>query len=141
MEVIWTKGEIVLLIETKRVCEVIKSKELYVDLLFFTVGYAPFSTYKDTTKGLEITQSLEYYLQMLFVLHLLPLLGEVEASKVVSILGGGLLEWVGIDLDDLDLKKPRNFGGMKAHKQYATMNMMTLEKLANDNLNVMFIHS
>ena len=140
-EVIWTEGEIALLAETKRVCEAIKSKESRVDLLFLTAGYAPFGTRRETAEGLEIAQSLEYYSRMLFVLHLLPLLGEAEAPKVVSVLGGGLLEWAGIDLDDLDLKKPGNFGGMKAHRQYATMNTMTLEKLANDNPNVTFIHS
>jgi NAD(P)-dependent dehydrogenase (short-subunit alcohol dehydrogenase family) len=140
-EVIWTEGEIALLAETKRVCEAIKSKESRVDLLFLTAGYAPFGTRRETAEGLEIAQSLEYYSRMLFVLHLLPLLGEAEAPKVVSVLGGGLLEWATIDLDDLDLKKPGNFGGMKAHRQYATMNTTTLEKLANDNPNVTFIHS
>ena len=139
-EVIWTEGEVSLLAETKRVCECIKSKESRVDLLFLTAGYAPFGTRRETAEGLEIAQSLEYYSRMLFVLHLLPLLGEAEAPKVVSVLAGGL-ERATIDLDDLDLKKPGNFGGMKAHRQYATMNTMTLEKLANENPNVTFIHS
>ncbi|KAK9390603.1 NAD(P)-binding protein [Lipomyces mesembrius] len=139
-EVIWTEGEIALLAETKRVCEAIKSKESRVDLLFLTTGYAPFGTRRETAEGLEIAQSLEYYSRMLFVLHLLPLLGEAEAPKVVSVLAGGL-ERATIDLDDLDLKRPGNFGGMKAQTQYAAMNTTTLEKLANDNPNVTFIHS
>ena len=139
-EVIWTEGEIALLAETKRVCEIIKSKESRVDLLFLTTGYAPFGTREETTEGLEIAQSLEYYSRMLFILHLLPLLDHAETPKVVSVLGGGL-EWATIDLDDLDLKKPGNFGGVKAHMQYMAMNTMTLEKLANDNPDVTFIHS
>lgn len=139
-EVIWTEGEVGLLAETKRVCEAIKSKESRVDLLFLTAGYAPFSTRKETAEGIEITQSLEYYSRILFVLHLLPLLGEAEAPKVVSVLTGGM-ERTTIDLDDLDLKKPGNFGLMKAHTHYAAMNTTTLEKLANDNPNVTFIHS
>jgi NAD(P)-dependent dehydrogenase (short-subunit alcohol dehydrogenase family) len=139
-EVIWTEGEVALLAETKRVCKAIKSKESRVDLLFLTAGYAPFSTRRETAEGLEIVQSLKYYSRMLFVLHLLPLLGEAEAPKVVSVLAGGL-EWATIDLDDLDLKKPGNFGVIKAHTQYAAMNTTTLEKLANDNPNVTFIHS
>ena len=140
-EVIWTEGEVALLAETKRVCEAIKSKESRVDLLFLTAGYAPFGTRRETAEGLEITQSLEYYSRMLFVLHLLPLLGEAEAPKVVSVLAGGLERATSIDLDDLDLKKPGNFGPMKAQTQYAAMNTTTLEKLANDNPNVTFIHS
>ncbi|PGH28082.1 hypothetical protein AJ80_00339 [Polytolypa hystricis UAMH7299] len=139
-EVIWTEGEVALLAETKRICEAIKSKESRVDLLFLTAGYAPFGTRTETAEGLEIAQSLEYYSRMLFILHLLPLLSEAEAPRVVSVLGGGL-ERATIDLDDLDLKKPGNFGGVKAQMQYVAMNTTTLEKLANDNPNVTFIHS
>ena len=139
-EVIWTEGEVALLAETKRVCEAIKSKEARVDLLFLTAGYAPFGKRRETAEGLEITQSLEYYSRMLFIMHLLPLLGEAEAPKVVSVLGGGM-ERASINLDDLDLKKPGNFGGMKAQMQYLVMNTTTLETLANNNPNVTFIHS
>jgi NAD(P)-dependent dehydrogenase (short-subunit alcohol dehydrogenase family) len=139
-EVIWTEGEISLLAETKRVCGIIKSRESRVDLLFLTTGYAPFGAREETSEGIEITQSLEYYTRMLFVLHLLPLLDKAEASKVVSVLAGGM-EWRTVDLEDLDLKKRGNFGLIKAHIQYGAMNTMTLEKLANDNPNVTFIHS
>jgi NAD(P)-dependent dehydrogenase (short-subunit alcohol dehydrogenase family) len=139
-EVIWIEGEVALLAEAKRVCEAIKIKESRIDLLFLTAGYAPFGIRRETAEGLEITQSLEYYSRMLFVLHLLPLLVEAEAPKVVSVLAGGL-EWATIKLDDLDLKKPGNFGAMNAHKQYGAMNTTALEKLANDNPNVTFIHS
>ena len=140
-EVIWTEGEIALLAETKRVCEAIKSKESRIDLLFLSAGYAPFGTRQETAEGLEIAQSLEYYSRILFVLHLLPLLDKAEAPRVVSVLAGGM-EWATIDLDDLDLKKPGRLGrGFKAQMQYTAMNTMTLEKLANDNPNVTFIHS
>ncbi|KAG2174741.1 hypothetical protein INT43_005799 [Umbelopsis isabellina] len=139
-EVIWTEGEISLLAETQRVCEIIKSKESRIDLLFLTAGYAPFGPRQETAEGLEITQSLEYYSRMLFILHLLPLLGEAEAPRVVSVLGGGL-ERVTIDLEDLDLKKPGNFGVIKARTQFIPMHTTTMEKLANDNPNVTFIHS
>ena len=139
-EVIWTEGEVALLAESKQVCEAIKRKESRIDLLFLTAGYAPFGTRRETPEGLEIVQSLEYYSRMLFVLHLLPLLGEAEAPKVVSVLAGGL-ERASVDLDDLDLKKPGNFSAMKTRTQHPAMNTTTLEKLANDNPNVTFIHS
>ncbi|KAF7554945.1 hypothetical protein G7Z17_g2561 [Cylindrodendrum hubeiense] len=138
-EVIWTEAEVALLAETKRVCQAIKTKESRVDLLFLTTGYAPFGTRSETAEGLEITQSLEYYSRMLFVQHLLPLLSEAEAPKVVSVLAGGMER--SVDLDDMDLKKPGNFGIMKAQTQYGAMNTMALEKLASDNPNVTFIHS
>ncbi|CAM1511921.1 Fc.00g094340.m01.CDS01 [Cosmosporella sp. VM-42] len=139
-EVIWTEGEVALLAETKRICEHIKRKESRVDLLFLTPGYAPFGAREETAEGIEITQSLAYYARMLFVLHLLPLLREAETPRVISVLAGGM-ERTTVDLDDLDLKKPGNFGPVKTQMQYAAMNTMTLEKLASDNPNVTFIHS
>jgi NAD(P)-dependent dehydrogenase (short-subunit alcohol dehydrogenase family) len=139
-EVIWTEGEVSLLAETKRICNFIRSKESRVDLLFLTAGYAPFGTRRETAEGLEITQSLEYYSRMLFILHLLPLLEQAEAPRVVSVLAGGM-EKAKIDLDDLDLKAPGNFGGVKAQMQYGAMNTMALEILADKNRNVTFMHS
>ena len=139
-EIIWTEGEVSLLSDTKRVCEIIKSKEPRIDLLFLTAGYAPFDGRRETSEGFEITQSLEYYSRMLFILQLLPVLGAAEAPRVVSVLAGGLeRNWV--DLDDIDLKKPGNFGMAKARMQNADLNTIALDKLANDNPHVTFIHS
>ncbi|KAI1742432.1 hypothetical protein F4680DRAFT_445995 [Xylaria scruposa] len=140
-EVIWTEGEIALLAETRRVCEIIKSKESRLDLLFLSAGYAPFDGRNETTEGIEVTQSLEYYSRMLFILQLLPILSKAEAPRVVSVLGGGLERETSINLDDLDLKKPGNFSGMNAQVQYVAMNTTSLDKLASDNPEVTFVHS
>lgn len=143
-EVIWTEGEISLLAETSRLCQVIKGKETRIDLLFMTAGYAPFGPREETAEGLEITQSLEYYSRMLFVLLLLPLINRAESPRVVSVLAGGR-ERANMNLADMDLKQdPENFAGIlgfKATMQYANMNTMTLERLADANPNVTFIHS
>lgn len=139
-EVVWVEGEISLLAETKRVCEVIKSKESCIDLLFLTTGYAPFGARSETAEGIEITQSLVYYTRILFIQHLLPLLNAAEAPKVVSVQGGGM-ERTTVDLEDMDLKKPGNFGVVNAHVQYVAMLSTTMEKLATDNPGVTFIHS
>ncbi|KAG8157655.1 hypothetical protein KVR01_012317 [Diaporthe batatas] len=140
-EVIWVEGEISLLAETKRVCEVIKRKETRVDLLFLTAGYAPFGPRRETSEGVEIAQSLEYYSRVLCILQLLPLMEAAESPRVVSVLAGGM-EWSrAVNLDDLDLKKPGNFSGAKAQIQYTAMNTMALERLAGENPNVTFIHS
>ncbi|KAM0347754.1 hypothetical protein ACHAPU_004769 [Fusarium lateritium] len=140
VEVLWVEGEVSLLAETKRVCEIIKGKERYVDLLFLTTGYAPFTSRKETSEGLEISQSLSYYSRILFVLHLLPLLNEAQAPRVVSVLGGGL-ERKTIELDDINLKKPGNFNPMNAQMQYTAMNTLFLESLADENPEITFIHS
>ncbi|ETS86169.1 hypothetical protein PFICI_04194 [Pestalotiopsis fici W106-1] len=139
-KVIWIEGEISLLAETKRICQVITSKESHVDLLFLTAGYAPMSGRKETPEGLEITQSLAYYSRILFIQHLLPILSRAAAPRVISVLAGGL-ERATMNLMDLDLKAPGGFNFIKAQSQYATMNTTTLEKLANENPDVTFIHS
>jgi hypothetical protein len=138
-EIIWTEAEVSLLAETKRVCEVIKTKEQHVDLVFMTTGYAPMGARAETSEGVEISQSLAYYSRMLFVLHLLPLLEKAQAPRVVSVLGGGI-EWKSLEVDDIDLKAPGKFG-MTAQIQYAGMNSVALEKLAGDYPKVTFIHS
>ncbi|KAI1821830.1 hypothetical protein F4861DRAFT_440781 [Xylaria intraflava] len=140
-EVIWTEAEIALLAETRRICNLIQSKESCVDLLFLTAGYAPFGRRRETSEGIEIAQSLEYYSRILCIQHLLPLLDKAEAGRVVSVLGGGV-EWVNsINLDDLDLKKPGNFGSVTAQAHYTAMNTITLDALAKQSPNVTFVHS
>ncbi|KAJ4304683.1 hypothetical protein N0V90_000210 [Kalmusia sp. IMI 367209] len=140
-DVVWTEAEVALLAETKRVCEIIKSKESHIDLLFLTTGYAPFGARKETAEGVEITQSLAYYTRMLFVLLLLPLLNRAEAPRVVSVLGGGLERTTSINVNDPDLKQPGSFGAMSAQPQYLALNTIFLDKLATENPNVTFIHS
>ncbi|KAK0702132.1 hypothetical protein B0H67DRAFT_392616, partial [Lasiosphaeris hirsuta] len=85
--------------------------------------------------------SLEYYSRVLFILHLLPLLRASEAPRVVSVLAGGLERVSAINLEDLDLRKPGNFSGIKAQTQYGSMNTVAMDKLANDNPDITFIHS
>ncbi|KAH7137308.1 hypothetical protein B0J13DRAFT_559456 [Dactylonectria estremocensis] len=139
-EIVWTQGEASLLAETKRVCEVISARERHVDLLFLSAGYTPFSARRETAEGLEISQSLGYYSRMLFVLHLLPLLQAAEAPRVV-VVGAGGLEATSMDLDDIDMKKPGSFGAVKAQNQYKNMNTLGLDKLADENPHVTFVHS
>ncbi|CAG7555997.1 unnamed protein product [Fusarium equiseti] len=139
-EIIWVEGEVALLSETKKVCEVIKSKEKTVDLIFLTLGYAPFTARKDTAEGFDASQTLRYYTRMLFILHLLPLLNQAENPRVVSVLSGGM-ERSNIDLEDIDLNKPGNFNLIKTHIQASAMNTLFLEHLANQNPNVTFLHS
>jgi NAD(P)-dependent dehydrogenase (short-subunit alcohol dehydrogenase family) len=139
-EIIWTEGEISLLAEAKRICDIIKSKESRVDLLFLTAGYAPFGPREETSEGIDIAQSLRYYSRMVFIVYLLPLLNRSEASRVVSVLMGGF-ESAGIDLDDLGLDKPGNFGPIQSHKQVGAMNTLFMEQLAVENPAITFIHS
>ena len=139
-DLIWTEGEVSLLAETARLCNEIKSKEPQVDLLFLSTGYAPFGARRETSEGVEITQSLNYYTRMLFTLHLLPLLRRSENARVISVLGGGN-ELFGLNLDDIDVKKPGSWGVMTAHPHSFCLNTVFLDKLASDNPEVVFMHS
>ena len=139
-ELVWSEAEIALLADASRVCRDITNKESHVDLLFMSTGYAPFGGRKETTEGLEVTQSLEFYTRILFIQLLLPLLRKADSARVVSVLAGGL-EPMSITLDDLDLKSPSNFAGFKAQGHYAAMGTLTLEKLAKSCPEVTFVHS
>ncbi|KAF4953940.1 hypothetical protein FSARC_12296 [Fusarium sarcochroum] len=139
-EIIWTAAEVSLLSEVKRVCEDIKRQESRVDLLFMSAGYAPHGPRIETTEGLEVTQSLEYYSRILFIRLLIPLLCKSESPRVISVLAGGL-EPSSITLDDIDLKEPSNFGGLKTQGHYAAMGTLALEQLAEIHQTVTFIHS
>lgn len=139
-EIIWTEGEIAFLAESKRICDIIKSKESRVDLLFLTAGYAPFGPREKTSEGIDIAQSLRYYSRMAFIANLLPLLNQSEAGRVVSVLMGGF-ESTGINLDDLGLEKPGNYGPIQSHKQVGAMNTLFMEQLAVENPDITFIHA
>ena len=139
-EIIWVEGEVALLSETKRVCEIIKNKEKTIDLVFITLGYAPFTARKNTIEGFDASQTLRYYTRILFIQHLLPLLNQSESPRVVSVLGGGM-ERSSIDLEDIDLNKPGNFNVVSTHTQAGAMNTLYLEHLASKNPNVTFLHS
>lgn len=141
-EILWTEGEISLLADTKRICEIIKGKEPRIDLLFLTAGYAPMSTRKETSEDIEIVQSLENYSRMVFIHLLLPNLKAAENPRIVSVLSGGLMiPGFDLNLDDIDLKKPGNFTFLKAQTQYGMLHTVALDKLASDNPRVTFIHS
>jgi NAD(P)-dependent dehydrogenase (short-subunit alcohol dehydrogenase family) len=139
-QIVWTEGEISLLADTKRVCDEIKRQERHVDLLFLTAGYAPFGGRAETPEGIDISQSLEYYSRVLAIQHLLPVLKQAEAPRVVSVLAGGI-QRATVNYEDPDLKRPGAYGMVKGQTQLGTMNALGLEKLADENPEVVFIHS
>lgn len=139
-EIVWVAGEISLMAETKRVCELIKEKESKVDLLFMTAGYAPFGAREETEEGIEVAQALEYYSRVLFILQLLPLMSNAEAPRVVSVLGAGM-ESAKMNIDDIDLKKSGNFSFLQAQPHYVTLNTVAMDKLAADNPHITFMHT
>lgn len=140
-EIVWLEGEISLMAETKRICEIIKGREVQIDLLFLTAGFSPMGgPRKVTDEAFEVAQALEYYSRMLFIMQLLPLIEKAKSPRVVSVLGGGL-EKANMETDDIELKKPGNFSFLKAQPHYVTLNTVTLDKLATDHPHVTFLHT
>ncbi len=96
---------------------------------------------EETKEGLVVSQSLGHYSKILFIQYLLPLLkASTSQGRVVAVLAGGM-ERTNIDVDDLNLEKPGNFGGFKSHIHTITMLSMAMEQLAEDNKDVTFIHA
>lgn len=95
----------------------------------------------ETKEGLIVSQSLGYYSRILFIHHLLPLLkASTTHGRVVAVLGAGM-EGTYIDVDDLNLEKPGNFGRYKCLNHTLTMLTLAMEQLAEDNKDVTFIHA
>ncbi|KAL0937443.1 short chain dehydrogenase reductase family protein [Colletotrichum truncatum] len=141
-ELVWVEGEVSLLSEVQRICSLIKAKESRLDFLCLTAGYAPFGGRDNTSEGLDVTHALEYYGRMLFTLNLLSIIRESPSPRVLTVLGGGLLSKK-LMTDDLNLEKPRNFGGMQSQTHMSIMNTLFLDRLSSDplNKNVNFVHN
>lgn len=73
-------------------------------------------------------------------MHLLPLLKASPRGRVISVLGAGR-ESSSIDLTDLQLRKPSSWGGYRIQLHTITMQSVCLERLAEANPSVTFIHA
>ncbi|KAH8810902.1 hypothetical protein F5884DRAFT_780728 [Xylogone sp. PMI_703] len=139
---IFLETQITLLAEVKRVCDEIKTREKSIDLLWLSAGALPFDGRKETSEGLSMHMTLGYWGRMFFITLLLPQLKASSANpRVISILRAGS-EHADLDLSDLDIKK---FTTKSAYvDQYAaaaeTMGTLFLERLAQQNPEVVFIH-
>ncbi|OLN96560.1 Dehydrogenase/reductase SDR family member 13-like protein 1 [Colletotrichum chlorophyti] len=141
-ELVWVEGEVSLLAEVRRICDFIKSKESNLDFVCLTAGYVPFGGRNNTVEGLEVTHALEYYGRMLFTLVLLPLLRLSPSGRVLTVLGGSMLS-NDLFLDDLNLEKPGNFGGVRTQTHMNIMNTLFLDRLAHEpgNESISFVHN
>lgn len=89
-----------------------------------------------------MTHALEYYGRMLFTLLLLPLLRASPSPRVLTV-GGGVMLSKKLDVSDLNLEKPGNFGGIKSQTHVCTMNTLFLDRLSADPANgkITFVHN
>ncbi|KAI1068826.1 hypothetical protein LB507_006304 [Fusarium sp. FIESC RH6] len=117
----------------------ISKLETKVDILFMSVGFMSFEGRKETREKLEPSLTTRFYSRVRAIQVLLPLLNRSENPHVTNVLAGGqegpLVE------DDLDLAKPGNFGVASSANQAATMLTLILERLAQENPKISFVHA
>ncbi|KAK7213911.1 hypothetical protein V2G26_021089 [Clonostachys chloroleuca] len=118
-EVVWLAGEVSLLADVKRICTKIQSKEKNLDLLFMSTGVLPFNGRKETSEGLDPTFTLQHFSRMAFITHLLPLLRASANGRV----------------------KPGAYGAIRSQVQVIAMNTLVMEKFAEQEPNVTFVHT
>ncbi|KAH8888046.1 NAD(P)-binding protein [Thozetella sp. PMI_491] len=142
-EFIFLEAQVTLLSEIKRVTDEIKLRERSIDLLWLSVGALPFDGRKETTEGLSLHIVLAYWGRMLFTVLLLPLLKASPFNpRVLSVLRAGQ-ESADLDLNDLDVKKtaPSKWAYLgRCAAAIETMNSLYLERVAEQNPEVTFIH-
>ncbi|KAK0367450.1 hypothetical protein CLIM01_15193, partial [Colletotrichum limetticola] len=112
--------------------ETILQRETKVDILFLSAGFIAFEGRQNTVEGLDPSMSTRYYTRLRAVQRLLPLLHKAARPRVVSVLAAGL-EGPMPDEEDLDLRKPGNWGYWPASVQATTMGTLALEVLAREN--------
>ncbi|PWY74394.1 NAD(P)-binding protein [Aspergillus heteromorphus CBS 117.55] len=139
-DIIWLEGQLSLLAETKMLCDEIRSRETYIDSLCMSAGFITSGERVETSEGNGLSQSLTYYGRILMMAQLLPLLNASPNNpRIVSILAAGN-ETTSIYLDDLDLKKPGNFGLVSLSRSAATYTTLSMSRLAKENPRVVFFH-
>ncbi|CAF3591031.1 unnamed protein product [Fusarium graminearum] len=117
----------------------ISKREEKVDILFMSVGFMSFEGRKETNEKLEPSFTTRYYSRVRSIQTLLPLLNRSANPHVVNILAGGM-EGPLVE-DDLDLAKPGNYGVASSANQVATMLTLLLERFAQENPKISFVHA
>jgi NAD(P)-dependent dehydrogenase (short-subunit alcohol dehydrogenase family) len=135
--------DVSLLRNVDEVCNVIKSKEKSVNLLFMTCGYFTLKGRDETDEGLDRKFALHYYTRMRFVDQLLPLLTTTSAvntlSRVVAVLDPQPGLKSAPNFSDLDLKT--NFSLRNCMMHASSMTNLALTRFARQVPGTSFVHA
>ncbi|KAL4936348.1 hypothetical protein BDV06DRAFT_205256 [Aspergillus oleicola] len=147
------KADISLLKGVDSVCDQIKKREKYLNLLFMTPGYLTLSGRDETSEGMDRKLVLHYYARMRFVSNLLPLLQKSESaalegtatvpnlSRVVSVLDPWTPAVNGGQLNYADLSLKHNFSLRNCGLHASMMGNFYLEAMARRYPGTAFIHA
>jgi len=134
-EFIFIKKEMSLLKNVDEVCEVIKSKEKSINILFLTMG--TLQTGIKTEEGLHYAAALVVYCRHRFICNLLPLLQNATSlRRVVTVFIATMEGYI-----DKENFQGWNRGLMAQRGHAASLVSLALEKHAKDAPEVSFIHN
>ncbi|TGJ81195.1 hypothetical protein E0Z10_g7564 [Xylaria hypoxylon] len=132
---IFRKADVSLIRVVDEVCEEIKAKEKFINILFLSCGIASFDRAK-TTEGLHLLAALNYYARIRFITNLLSLIRHAPSLRRVVTVGGGGHEGE-IDRTDFPaLKIPVE--NLREH--LTSLVTLGLEAVAQTTSEVSFVH-
>ncbi|KAH8671550.1 hypothetical protein BX600DRAFT_510217 [Xylariales sp. PMI_506] len=139
-DIVWLEGQISLLAETRRLCDIIKTRETAIDLLYMSAGFIAGGLRNDTSEGNDLSMSLSYYGRVLLMIELMPLLNASSNNpRIITILAAGN-EYSSIHLDDLDFRQPGHYSLVSYSRSIATYTTLCMARLAQENPGVVMIH-
>lgn len=136
------EGQVSLLKEVDRVCALIASECLTVDLLWLSQGALANADGVLSPEGLNDDLAISFYSRLLFMKRLTPLLNASgKDARIVSVLSAG--QEGNFITSDLGLKSrsARDFGVFPLMKHNVTMMSLAMHDLAKQNPSISFIHT
>ncbi|KAH6715583.1 hypothetical protein BKA61DRAFT_632230 [Leptodontidium sp. MPI-SDFR-AT-0119] len=134
-EYIFIKADVSLMKVVDEVCETIKAKEKFVNLLFLSAGF-PSIDGAETSEGLVLLSALMVYSRARFIMNLLPIIKVAPAlRRIITVAGGGREG----QLYPEDYPA-RHLSLMKMRQHLITVITLSMEALAKFAPEVSFIH-
>lgn len=129
--------------EVVRVSDIVKKDVSKINLLFLSQGILSTAGRTETSEGIELRMSLNYYGRWLAVRELLPLVqkaydaGDKDNARVVTVLAPG--NEGPYQEDDMQLRK--KFSMMNQNRHIVQFSSAAVVKFAKDHPDLSFIHA
>ncbi|PQE14209.1 short-chain dehydrogenase reductase SDR protein [Rutstroemia sp. NJR-2017a BVV2] len=134
-EYIFRRADVSLIKVVDEVCEEIKTKEKFLNILFLSQGVMSMDR-SVTSENIHLLAALNYYSRLRFIVNLLPLLEQATSLRRVVTVGGGSKEGL-LDATDFPaLHVPRE----KLRGHLTTLITLGLEAVAKTAPGVSFVH-
>ncbi|KAH7321817.1 hypothetical protein BKA65DRAFT_568669 [Rhexocercosporidium sp. MPI-PUGE-AT-0058] len=132
---IFIKADVSLMKNVDEVCETIKAKEKFINLLFLSAGF-PSIDGTETSEGLVLLSALMLYARARFIMKLLPIIKIAPAlRRIITVAGGGREGRV--YTDDYPA---RHLSLIKMRPHSIAVITLSIEALAKTAPEVSFIH-